>query len=93
MRARAAGFSFLKFFPAEAAGGAPVVKAFAAPFPDIRFCPTGGIDARRAPDYLKLANVVAVGGSWMAPREAIEAKDWAAITRLAAAGATAARAP
>jgi 2-dehydro-3-deoxyphosphogluconate aldolase/(4S)-4-hydroxy-2-oxoglutarate aldolase len=87
MRARRAGFDFLKFFPAEAAGGAAVVKAFAGPFPGIRFCPTGGIDAARAPGYLALPNVVAIGGSWMAPREAIAAKDWSAIERLAAEAA------
>ena len=83
MRARNAGLSFLKFFPAEAAGGAPSVKAFAAPFGGIKFCPTGGVDAKNVASYLKLPNVVCVGGSWMAPRDAIAAKDWPRITDLA----------
>lgn len=90
MRARDAGLSFLKFFPAAAAGGAASVKAFAAPFPGIRFCPTGGIDASSARDYLELPNVVCIGGSWMAPREAIAAKDWANVAALAKAAKEAA---
>ncbi|MBL8552538.1 MAG: bifunctional 4-hydroxy-2-oxoglutarate aldolase/2-dehydro-3-deoxy-phosphogluconate aldolase [Hyphomonadaceae bacterium] len=85
MRARDVGLSLLKFFPAEAAGGAKSVKAFAGPFPGVRFCPTGGVDAGNARDYLNLPNVVCVGGSWMTPRDAIAAKDWAKITALAKA--------
>lgn len=79
------GYVYQKFFPAEAAGGAKALKALAAPLPDIAFCPTGGIDAGNVRDYLALDNVVCVGGSWVAPRAAIEAGDWAQITRLAAA--------
>jgi 2-dehydro-3-deoxyphosphogluconate aldolase/(4S)-4-hydroxy-2-oxoglutarate aldolase len=93
MRAHEAGFSFLKFFPAEAAGGARAVQAFAAPFPQIRLCPTGGIfSADRARDYLALGNVIAVGGSWMARRETIAEKDWPDIARMAADAVAAARA-
>jgi 2-dehydro-3-deoxyphosphogluconate aldolase/(4S)-4-hydroxy-2-oxoglutarate aldolase len=77
-----AGFTFLKFFPAEPAGGIPYLKALAAPLPHLRFCPTGGIGARNAPDYLALANVICVGGSWVAPPDAIAARDWARITAL-----------
>jgi 2-dehydro-3-deoxyphosphogluconate aldolase/(4S)-4-hydroxy-2-oxoglutarate aldolase len=77
-----AGFNFLKFFPAEPAGGIPYLKALAAPLPNLRFCPTGGIGARNAPDYLALANVICVGGSWVAPQDAVAAKDWARITAL-----------
>ena len=79
------GYRLLKFFPAEPAGGIAALKALAAPLPMIRFCPTGGIDAARAPGYLGLANVIAVGGSWVAPRELVRARDWVAITKLAAA--------
>ncbi len=77
-----AGFTFLKFFPAEPAGGIPYLKALSAPLPNLRFCPTGGIGAGNAPDYLALANVICVGGSWVAPQDAIAAKDWARITAL-----------
>ena len=73
----------LKFFPAEAAGGMPWLKAVAAPLPALRFCPTGGIDMRNAAAYLALPNVIAVGGSWVAPKEAIAAGDFARITALA----------
>jgi len=81
------GFRILKFFPAEAAGGVAFLKAIAAPLPDIRFCPTGGIDQGNAGAYLALANVVAVGGSWVAPKQAVEAGDYARITALARAAA------
>ena len=64
---RELGFRSLKFFPAEAAGGARALASFAAPLPDLRFCPTGGIDLKKAPDYLALPNVACVGGSWMLP--------------------------
>lgn len=79
------GYRHLKFFPAETSGGAPALAAFAGPLPDIAFCPTGGIDAQRAPSYLALANVFAVGGSWVAPDKAVGARDWAGITALARA--------
>ena len=77
------GFPVLKFFPAEAAGGIGLLKAIAAPLPNLKFCPTGGIDQRNASAYLALPNVVAIGGSWVAPRDAIETGDFARITRLA----------
>lgn len=83
MLAAERGLTFLKFFPAEAIGGAAALKALAAPLPHIRFCPTGGIDAVKAASYLALPNVVCVGGSWMAPAEAVRAGDWAGITKLA----------
>jgi 2-dehydro-3-deoxyphosphogluconate aldolase/(4S)-4-hydroxy-2-oxoglutarate aldolase len=85
MAALAAGFSILKFFPAEPAGGIDMLRALHGPFPDAAFCPTGGIDAAKAPSYLELPNVVAVGGSWVAPRPAVIAKDWQKITALARA--------
>jgi 2-dehydro-3-deoxyphosphogluconate aldolase/(4S)-4-hydroxy-2-oxoglutarate aldolase len=77
-----AGFAFLKFFPAEPAGGIAYLKALAAPLPNLRFCPTGGIGAGNAPDYLALTNVICVGGSWVAPHDALAARDWARITAL-----------
>ena len=86
------GYRHLKFFPAEQIGGAPALAALAAPLPDIAFCPTGGIDAARAPDYLALPNVFAVGGSWVAPARAVEQRDWAAVAGLARAAAALARA-
>lgn len=82
--ARAAGFTALKFFPAHVAGGIAALKAFAPLFPDVVFCPTGGIGPDNLGAYLALANVVAVGGSWMAPAERIAAEDWGAIARAAA---------
>ncbi|WEJ58142.1 bifunctional 4-hydroxy-2-oxoglutarate aldolase/2-dehydro-3-deoxy-phosphogluconate aldolase [Devosia sp. FJ2-5-3] len=83
MAAAERGYSFLKFFPAEALGGAPVLKAFASPLPDITFCPTGGIDAVKAKTYLSLPNVICVGGSWVMPNDAIESGDFARIETLA----------
>jgi 2-dehydro-3-deoxyphosphogluconate aldolase/(4S)-4-hydroxy-2-oxoglutarate aldolase len=83
MTAHEHGYYFLKFFPAEALGGAPVLKAFASPLSDIMFCPTGGIDAVKAKTYLALPNVICVGGSWVMPQDAIEAGDWARIEGLA----------
>jgi 2-dehydro-3-deoxyphosphogluconate aldolase / (4S)-4-hydroxy-2-oxoglutarate aldolase len=83
MTASEHGYTYLKFFPAEALGGAPVLKAFASPLPDIMFCPTGGIDLIKAKTYLALPNVVCVGGSWVMPPDAIEAKDWRRIEGLA----------
>ena len=83
MSAAEMGYSFLKFFPAEAMGGASVLKSFVSPFPDLRFCPTGGIDAERAADYLSLPNVLCVGGSWVTPRTAIADRDFEKIEKLA----------
>ncbi|HWV43960.1 bifunctional 4-hydroxy-2-oxoglutarate aldolase/2-dehydro-3-deoxy-phosphogluconate aldolase [Pseudorhodoplanes sp.] len=77
------GFDILKFFPAEASGGAAWLNAVAAPLPHIRFCPTGGIDQANAGDYLALPNVIAVGGSWVVPRDALAARDFARIRKLA----------
>ncbi|WP_323793090.1 bifunctional 4-hydroxy-2-oxoglutarate aldolase/2-dehydro-3-deoxy-phosphogluconate aldolase, partial [Nocardioides sp.] len=82
-----AGVSEMKFFPAEAAGGAPYLKSIASPVPAARFCPTGGITAASAPSYLALPNVGCVGGSWLTPADAIAAGDWGRITELAAAAA------
>ncbi len=79
------GYSFAKFFPAEAAGGAAFLSSIASPLPQLRFCPTGGITPESAPRYLKLPNVVCVGGSWMVSRAAINAGDWAGITAASAA--------
>jgi 2-dehydro-3-deoxyphosphogluconate aldolase/(4S)-4-hydroxy-2-oxoglutarate aldolase len=72
-----------KFFPAEQAGGMPFLKALASPFPGLSFCPTGGVSMKNAAEYLALPNVVCVGGSWVAPDDALAAGDWARITRLA----------
>lgn len=83
MTASEHGYSFLKFFPAEALGGAPVLKAFASPLPDIIFCPTGGIDLIKARTYLALPNVICVGGSWVLPQDAIESGDFRRIEALA----------
>lgn len=85
MAASADGYDFLKFFPATAAGGIALLRAWAGPFADIAFCPTGGITAQTAPQFLALANVRACGGSWLTPQDAIDAKDWARITGLARA--------
>src|SRR5262249_29826274 len=79
----ALGFRVLKFFPAEPSGGIPWLKSVAAPCPELKFCPTGGIDLRNAAAYLALPNVVAVGGSWPAPADAIAAGNFARITELA----------
>ena len=83
MAALEAGLTRLKFFPAETSGGAGAVKALAGPLPAVRFCPTGGITAERADDYLALGNVFCVGGSWVAPKDALRGGDWAEVTRLA----------
>lgn len=79
------GFDMLKFFPAEASGGAPALKAIGAPLPQIDFCPTGGVSPENAMDYLSLPNVVCAGGSWVAPKSAITSGDWAGIEALARA--------
>jgi 2-dehydro-3-deoxyphosphogluconate aldolase / (4S)-4-hydroxy-2-oxoglutarate aldolase len=83
MAARALGICVMKLFPAEAMGGISLLRALAPVFPGIAFCPTGGIDERTAEHYLALPNVPMVGGSWMAPRDAIIAGDWPRIRRLA----------
>ena len=83
MQAADDGFRFLKFFPASAAGGPALLKAWASPFADISFCPTGGIGIDTATRWLELPNVVVVGGSWLTPADALAAGDWARITRLA----------
>ena len=77
------GYRFQKFFPAEPAGGAAYLGSLASPLPQVSFCPTGGITLESAPRYLKLANVITVGGSWMAPKKLIDARDWAGIEKLA----------
>ena len=79
------GFDAVKFFPAEAAGGAATLRAWQAPLPDLRFCPTGGVTGDNAGGYLALANVACVGGSWVAPAGRVAAADWAGITDLARA--------
>ena len=83
MVARALGICLMKLFPAEALGGVGFLRALAPVFPGVAFCPTGGIDGRSAADYLALPNVPMVGGSWMAPKEAITAGDWPRIRQLA----------
>ncbi len=83
MAAAEHGHRLLKFFPASAAGGAALLKAWAGPFADIAFCPTGGITPASAPDYLALANVKVVGGSWLTPPDALASEDWPRIERLA----------
>jgi len=85
LRAIEYGFRYLKFFPAVPAGGVEALKAFAGPFPEITFCPTGGVGAANAPDFLALANVICVGGSWIAPAAAVRSGDWARIESLARA--------
>ncbi len=82
MVARNDGLRFLKFFPASTSGGIAMLDALRGPFPDVSFCPTGGIDASSVASYLALPNVACVGGSWMAPRALIQAQDWPALTAL-----------
>ncbi len=83
MMAQEDGLTELKFFPALQAGGAPLLKAWQGPFGDVKFCPTGGIQPDNAADFLSLANVVCVGGSWLTPAQAVAEGDWARITALA----------
>ncbi|MBK7204639.1 MAG: bifunctional 4-hydroxy-2-oxoglutarate aldolase/2-dehydro-3-deoxy-phosphogluconate aldolase [Thermomonas sp.] len=87
MRGLEHGWQRFKFFPAESSGGIGALKGFAGPFAQVRFCPTGGIDAAKAPAYLGLPNVACVGGSWMLPADALAARDWARIGGLARAAA------
>lgn len=88
MRGLDHGHRRFKFFPAESAGGLAAVRSFAGPFPQVKFCPTGGIEVASAPRYLALGNVVTVGGSWMVPGTALQARDWGAIGELARQAAT-----
>ena len=81
------GYEYLKFFPAEPAGGTSYLSSLASPLPQVKFCPTGGITPETAPSYLKLSNVITVGGSWMLPKAKIAAGDWSAIEALARAAA------
>ncbi len=83
MRLLEQGYDMLKFFPAEASGGAPALKAIGAPLPQITFCPTGGVSTANARDYLSLSNVVCAGGSWVAPKQMVLDGDWAGIEALA----------
>ena len=83
MMAQADGLTELKFFPAMQAGGQAMLKAWAGPFADVRFCPTGGVTAANAVDFLALPNVVCVGGSWLTPSDALARGNWAQVTALA----------
>jgi 2-dehydro-3-deoxyphosphogluconate aldolase/(4S)-4-hydroxy-2-oxoglutarate aldolase len=85
MQALAAGFGAMKLFPAKQAGGIDMLRALAGPFPNVVFCPTGGIDAATAPDYLALNNVACVGGSWLAPAALVKQGKWSDIEQLARA--------
>lgn len=87
MRLLERGYSVQKFFPAEAAGGAKLLKSLSSPLPQIRFCPTGGVSLKNAHDYLSLPNVLCVGGSWVAPANMVDAGDWDGITKLASEAA------
>jgi 2-dehydro-3-deoxyphosphogluconate aldolase/(4S)-4-hydroxy-2-oxoglutarate aldolase len=83
MRLLERGYTVQKFFPAEANGGAAALKAIGAPIPQVKFCPTGGVTLKNAPDYLALSNTLCVGGSWVAPKDLMAAGDWAGIEALA----------
>jgi 2-dehydro-3-deoxyphosphogluconate aldolase/(4S)-4-hydroxy-2-oxoglutarate aldolase len=85
MLALEAGYSELKLFPAKQAGGTDTLKAFGGPFPQVTFCPTGGVDVNTAPQYLALANVACVGGSWLTPKVLVDQQNWAEIESLARA--------
>jgi 2-dehydro-3-deoxyphosphogluconate aldolase/(4S)-4-hydroxy-2-oxoglutarate aldolase len=91
MAGLALGFTRFKLFPANVVGGVDALKAFASPFQQAKFCPTGGVSAKNAADYLALPNVVCVGGSWVAPADAVRAGDWGRITALAREAAALAR--
>ena len=88
MMAQEDGYTALKFFPAMQAGGAGMLKAWSGPFNDVRFCPTGGVTAANAAEFLALPNVACVGGSWLTPADALASGDWARVTRLASEAAT-----
>jgi 2-dehydro-3-deoxyphosphogluconate aldolase/(4S)-4-hydroxy-2-oxoglutarate aldolase len=92
MALRELGFRALKLFPAEAAGGVRLLASLAAPLPDLSFCPTGGIDLQKAPEYLRLPNVPCIGGSWMLQKAALVAGDYLAVEALARDAAELARA-
>ncbi len=81
------GYTVQKFFPAEQSGGAAFLKSLGSPIPQVKFCPTGGISLKNARDYLSLSNILCVGGSWVAPKDALARGDWGAITTLAAEAA------
>jgi 2-dehydro-3-deoxyphosphogluconate aldolase / (4S)-4-hydroxy-2-oxoglutarate aldolase len=83
MMANADDYYFLKLFPAVAVGGINLLKGFAGPFADVKFCPTGGVSVESAPNFLALPNVVVCGGTWLTPADAVANKDWAHITKLA----------
>ncbi|MDB5752733.1 MAG: 2-keto-3-deoxy-phosphogluconate aldolase, partial [Ramlibacter sp.] len=85
MMAQEDGYAALKFFPAVQSGGIAMLKAWQGPFGDVKFCPTGGVGTANAADFLALANVACVGGSWLTPADAVAKGDWEAITRLARA--------
>ncbi len=87
MRLLERGYDMLKFFPAEASGGAPALKAIGGPLPQISFCPTGGVSPKNAESYLSLPNVLCAGGSWVAPQDMVDANDWSGIQALAHAAA------
>ncbi|MGY9048334.1 MAG: bifunctional 4-hydroxy-2-oxoglutarate aldolase/2-dehydro-3-deoxy-phosphogluconate aldolase [Rhodobacterales bacterium] len=91
MRLLERGYTVHKFFPAEANGGAPALKAIGAPIPQVRFCPTGGVSLKNADDYLSLSNTLCVGGSWVAPKDLVAKGDWKAIEELAREAAALAR--
>jgi 2-dehydro-3-deoxyphosphogluconate aldolase/(4S)-4-hydroxy-2-oxoglutarate aldolase len=91
MRLLERGYWVQKFFPAEANGGAAALKGIGGPIPQVKFCPTGGVSLKNAPDYLSLSNTLCVGGSWVAPKNLIDAQDWAGITAIAAEAAKLAR--
>jgi len=93
MEGLAHGYSAFKAFPASVIGGLAALKAFAGPFAEVRFCPTGGITATTAADYLALPNVACVGGSWLTPAETLKAGDWASVERLARDAMVALRKP
>lgn len=93
INALSAGQTAMKLFPAAQAGGLGMLKALSGPFPQVRFCPTGGIDLASAPAYLCLPNVACVGGSWLTPADRVKAGDWAAVTELARAAAALRPAP
>ncbi|WP_439104721.1 bifunctional 4-hydroxy-2-oxoglutarate aldolase/2-dehydro-3-deoxy-phosphogluconate aldolase [Celeribacter marinus] len=85
------GYTVAKFFPAEANGGAPALKAIGGPLPQMKFCPTGGISLKNANDYLSLSNTLCVGGSWVAPNDLVVKGDWKAIEELAREAASLSR--